>query len=71
MKTIINIVLVILIFMGFSYYGQAIKAVNVKQVRLKFALQDRKITPEQCYNEMKNVSLSKVLLDPKFVLSVD
>ena len=57
--------------MGLGYYGQAVKAVRVKQALLEFALRDHKITPEQYDKEMKNISLRKMLLDPKFVLSVD
>ena len=71
MKSIRNIIIVVLVFMGVGYCGQAMKAVKVKQVRLEFALQEGKITKQQFNTESQNVSFVKTLLDPKFVLSVD
>ncbi|MEI7998213.1 MAG: hypothetical protein WCH62_01730 [Candidatus Omnitrophota bacterium] len=66
-----KIIFVLLIILGLMYAGMAQKGVRVKQVELKFAYQDRKITKLRYEQQLATVTFLNVFLNPKFVLSVD
>ena len=75
MKTIIRLLIKILIGLAIwflvVYFGQALKAHQVKQVRMMFAFQAGKIS-EREYNQFReNHKFINTLLNPKYVFSVD
>jgi hypothetical protein len=75
MKKIIRLLIKILI--GFAicflcfYFVQAIRAHQIKQVRMMFALEKGKISEKE-YNQFReNHKFVNTLLNPKYVFSVD
>jgi hypothetical protein len=75
MKRIIRLLIKILIGLTIwflcIYFIQALKAHQVKQVRMMFAFQGGKIS-EREYNQFReNHKFINTLLDPKYVFSVD
>ena len=64
-------IIVLLILAGIGYLSLAQKAVRIKQVRLKAALIEMKISQSEYESALKRVTFLNILLDPKFVLSVD
>ena len=71
MKTFMNAVAVILVILAIPYTGETIKAVRVKEIRLKLALEKRSITQEQFKTELKNDTFIRMFFNPRYVLSVD
>ena len=71
MRTLRSVVIIVLVFLVFGYVGQAKKAVWVKRLRLKDAYESGKLSQSDYEAANKDATLSKVLLDPKFVFSVD
>ena len=75
MKKIIK--LLIKILMGFAilflsfYFIHALKAHQVKQVRMMFAFQTGKISEREYNQFLENHKFVKTLLNPKYVFSVD
>ena len=66
-----NVVIVIAVLMVIGYSGQTIKAVTVKKLRLKWALEEGKISEQEYANSMKHATFLEIFLDPKYVISVD
>ncbi len=75
MKRIIRLLIKILI--GFAiwflcfYFIHALKAHQVKQVRMMFAFQERKISEREYNQFLENHKFINTLLNPKYVFSVD
>ncbi|MFH1459259.1 MAG: hypothetical protein ABIG64_02640 [Candidatus Omnitrophota bacterium] len=71
MKKIIKPLLILVILFLLVYSGMAQKAHKVKEVRMRFKLQEKEISEKE-YNEfIKNHTFINTLLDPKSVLNVD
>jgi uncharacterized membrane protein len=75
MKKVIRILIKILIglailFLCF-YFIQALRAHQVKQVRMMFAFQERKISEREYNQFLENHKFINTLLNPKYVFSVD
>ena len=75
MKRIIRILIMILI--GFAiwflciYFVQALKAHQVKRVRMQFAFQSGKISEREYNQFLETHKFINTLLSPKYVFSVD
>jgi hypothetical protein len=70
-KIIRNILIIISVIVVIVYHGQTIKAQRVKDARLRYKLQEGKITKEQ-YEQLKQQNTYfKAFLNPKEVFSVD
>jgi hypothetical protein len=71
MKIIRNTTIGILVMLAIVYHGQTIKAQRVKDVRLRYKLQEGEISKEQ-YKQLKQQNTYlKTFLNPKEVFSVD
>jgi len=75
MKTIIRLLIKILIglailFLCF-YFIQALRAHQVKQVRMMFAFQEGRISEKEYNQFLENHKFINTFLNPKFVFSVD
>ena len=79
MRTIIKIIVKIIIkilislvilFLGF-YFVHALRAHQVKQVRMMFAFQEGKISEKEYNQFRKNHKFINTVLNPKYVFSVD
>lgn len=71
MKTIVRILIVLAILVSLAYFGMAQKAHKVKEVRMKFAFQNGKISEKEYNQFLENYKFIDTFLNPKFVLSVD
>jgi len=71
MKNIRNIFIVILVIVAIVYHGQTIKAQKAKDVRLRYELQEGKITKEQYEQVKQQNTYLQTFLNPKEVLNVD
>ncbi|MBU1999325.1 MAG: hypothetical protein ABIG46_04995 [Candidatus Omnitrophota bacterium] len=71
MKIIRNILIIILVIIAIVYHGQTIKAQRVKDVRLRYKLQEGKITKDQYEQFKQQNTYLNTFLNPKEVLSVD
>jgi hypothetical protein len=75
MKRIVRILIIILI--GFTiwflciYFVQALRAHQVKQVRMMFAFQEGRISAKEYDQFRENHKFINTLLNPKYVFSVD
>jgi len=75
MKTIIRLLIKILIALAILflvfYFIQALRAHQVKQVRIMFAFQEGKISEKEYNQFLENHKFINTFLNPKFVFSVD
>ncbi len=71
MKAVIIIIIIFAIIIGLAYLGQAQKAVAIKQARLTMQLNDGKITQEEYNQAIKDVSLIKMLMNPRYLIEID
>ena len=75
MKTIIRLLIKILIGLAILclcfYFIQALRAHQVKQVRMMFAFQEGKISEKEFNQFLENHKFINTFLNPKFVFSVD
>ncbi len=71
MKKIISIIAGIAVLLLFLYCGMAQKALAVQKVRMRAKFEEKKITEEEYNAFLREVTLIKVMQDPKFVFSVD
>ena len=70
-KIIIKILIALAILFLVVYFFQALKAHQVKVVRMQFAFQVGKISEKEYNQFLENHKFINTLLNPKYVFSVD
>lgn len=71
MKILIRVLTIIICLLALVYFGQALKANKVSEIRMKARLQKGQISKTEYENFKRQNTLLKTLFNPKEVLSVD
>jgi uncharacterized membrane protein len=71
MKKIFIFAIIILLFFGLVYFGQAQKATEVNRVRIKMRYEKKEISEEQCRALLKRNTLLNNLLNPQVTRGID